>query len=173
MRLSSKQKQVLKAIGICATFAAAIIAPNILQILKPATRKKKYRYKKAIQKLVNDKIIYLSDEEINLTKKGYKLLQKIQTEDVAIKPKDKWDGVWHLVCYDIPEKFKKERDYFRQKLIESGFYKIQLSLWVYPYECKEEIAVIAQNLRIAPFVAYLNTDYLPRQDVVVRYFKLS
>jgi len=46
-------------------------------------------------------------------------------------------------------------------------------MWVYPYECKEEIAIISQNLGIAPFVAYLNTDYLPQQERLIRHFNLE
>ena len=173
MRLSKRQKSVLKTIGLVGILAAAIIAPNILQILKPTTRQRKYRDKKIIQKLYDEKIIYLSGEKVKLTKTGLQLLKIIQTEEIIIKPKKNWDGVWHLICYDIPEDFKKERDYFRQKLIDSGFYQIQLSLWVFPYDCREEIAIIAQNLRIAPFVAYLNTNYLPRQKILAKHFDLE
>ena len=172
-RLSKRQKEVLKTIGYVGILGAAIFAPNILKILKFSKANQRYQYKKIVQKLYNEKIIYLSGERIQLTKKGLGLLKMIQTKEISIKPKKKWNGIWHLVCYDIPENLKKERDCFRRKLIESGFCKIQLSLWVYPYDCKEEIAIISQNLRISPFVAYLNTKYLPRQKFLIRFFKLN
>jgi len=175
MRLSGNQKNILKAIGACLLIGTALIAPNILQIIKPKGSKDRYKFKKTIKKLFDDKVIYLSGEKIELTNKGVLLMKQAQVEDIQIsgwKNKEKWNSVWHLVCYDIPEKFKKERDYFRRKLIESNFYQIQLSLWVYPYNCKEEIAIIAQNLGIAPFVAYLNTDYLPQQNKLLDRFGL-
>lgn len=173
MRISEKQKEVLKAIGSCIVLASAIVAPNIIQILKPITAKKRYQYKQIIKKLSDRKIIYLSGEEIELTKRGKDLLKKIEIDDVAIKKPNSWDGVWHLVCYDIPEDKKHERDYFRKKISDLGFKVIQDSLWVLPYDCKEEIAVISQSLGISPHVAYLNTDYLPQQEKLVRYFNLS
>lgn len=37
-----------------------------------------------------------------------------------------------IVIYDIPEKFKKERDWFRRQLIKFGFIMIQKSVWVGP-----------------------------------------
>ena len=86
-------------------------------------------------------------------------------DNIKIAPMKKWDGNWHLVCYDIPEDFKKERDFFRSKLLLSGFRIIQDSLLVYPYDCKEEIAIMSQKLGISPYVAYLNTDYLPKDDM--------
>ncbi|EKD56931.1 MAG: hypothetical protein ACD_58C00041G0001 [uncultured bacterium] len=173
MRISDRQKEILKTIGVCALLAGAIIAPNIVQLLKPLNSKKKYKYKQLIKKLANDKIIYLFGEKIELTKKGRELLKRIQIEEITIEYPDKWDGIWHLVSYDIPENKKPERDFFRRKIIELGFKAIQDSLWVIPYNCKEEIAVISQTLGISPFVAYLNTDSLPQQKNLIRFFKLN
>lgn len=177
MRIAKRQKEVLKTIGKLSLLAASFVAPNIIQLLRPKTAEKKYRYKKIINKLFDDNIIYLSGERIELTEKGKELLKLIQVDDIDINPwQDEptdWDGMWHLVCYDIPEPFKNKRDHFRRKLIESRFYQIQLSLWVCPYNCKEEIAIVAQNLGIAPFVAYLSTDYLPQQAKLTKHFDLK
>jgi len=173
MRLSENQKNVLKIIGKSLILASAVFAPNIVQILRPRNAKEKYKHKKTVKKLFDDKVIYLSGEEIKLTKKGLKLLKIIQIEDIQLTLLDEWDGVWHIVCYDIPEFKKKEREYLRLKLKELNFKFIQKSLWVYPYECKEEIAIISQNLGVAPFVAYLNTDYLPNQEKLICYFNLK
>lgn len=153
---------------------SALVAPNIIQVLKPKDKDDKQRYKKTINKLFDDKIIYLSGERVKLSKEGKKLLAIATLDDIdKIKMDDKWDGIWHLVCYDIPEDWKRERDCFRRKLVALGFEQIQKSLWVIPYGCKEEIAVIAQTLSIAPFVAYLNTDYLPKQDYLEKMFSLK
>jgi len=173
MRLSERQKEILKVIGTCAVLAGAIFAPNIIKLLKPKTNEKKYQYQKSLNKLAKNDIIYLFGEEIQLTKNGRKLIKKIQIDEIKIKLPAKWNKIWHLVCYDIPEDKKRERDYFRAKLIKLGFKVIQDSLWVIPYECKEEIAVISQSMGIAPYVAYLNTDYLPQQDKLIGYFKLD
>ena len=176
MRMTNKRKEVLSVIGKLTLLAAAFVAPNIIQLLKPKNSENRYRYKKIINKMFDDKIIFLSGERIELTEKGLELLKQIQIEDIALndmQDEENWDGVWHLVCYDIPEKYKRERDQLRHKLVESNFKLIQLSLWVYPFDCKEGIAVIAQNLGIAPYVAYLNTDHLPQQQKLLRHFHLQ
>jgi DNA-binding transcriptional regulator PaaX len=152
---------------------SALIAPNILQVLKPESSRQKYQYKQTIKKLYDNKIIYLFGEKIELSKKGQDLIRKIQIEEINIKRSDNWNGIWHLVCYDIPEDKKRERDYFRSKLLDFGFKVIQDSLWVFPYECKEEIAIISQRLGISPYVACLNTDYLPQQNKLLNHFKLN
>lgn len=160
-------------IGKSLILASAILAPNIVQVLRPKNSKERYKHKRTVTKLFNDKIIYLSGEEVRLTKKGLELLGMFQSDDIQIFPQENWDGVWRIICYDVPEQKKKQREYFRGKLVEFGFKFIQKSLWVYPYECKEEIAIISQNLGIAPFVAYLNTDYLPQQERLLRQFGLE
>lgn len=154
------------------TLASSFIAPNLIQILKPVNAKEKYKYKKTINKLIEEDVIYLSGEVIRLTEKGKHLLERIEIDDMRINSDKKWDGIWHIVCYDIPESKKKEREYLRCKLSKLNFRFVQKSLWVNPYECKEEIAIIAQNLGIAPFVAYLNTNYLPNQKKLIHYFDL-
>lgn len=174
MRISAKQKDILKAIGQVALLAsAAILVPNILQLLKPKTSQQKYQYSRSLKRLVRNDIIYLFGEEIRLTKKGRELFKLVEIDEITIPKYDNWDGIWHLVCYDIPEKKKKERDHLQQKLLHSGFWAVQDSLWVYPWDCKQEIAVICQNLGVSPYVAYLNTDYLPRQDKIIKRFNLN
>lgn len=174
--MSENQKKILRAMGAVLLMGTALVAPNVLQLLKPDNPKEKFKYKKTINKLFKDEIIYLHGERIELTEKGKQLLNQVQVEDIVIndwRNIPEWDGNWHVVSYDIPEQFKKERDYFRRKLIQSNFYQMQLSLWVYPYNCKEEIAVISQSLGIAPFVAYLNTDHLPGQQKLLKRFGLQ
>lgn len=173
MRISERQKEILKTIGICMILASAIVAPNIVQLLKPLNCRAKYQYKKSIKKLIENDVIILFGEQIKLTEKGKYILRRIEIDEIIIKKQSNWDGHWHLVCYDIPEDFKKERDYFRSKLVLSGFRIIQDSLLVYPYDCKEEIAIMSQKLGISPYVAYLNTDFLPNQNKMVDSFGLS
>lgn len=178
MRLSQNQKDVLVAVGVTLLIGTAMVFPNaalIFKLFKPKNYREKRKINNSINGLIENDIIYLSGEEIRLTKYGKELLRKVQVDGVKIPRKSdkKWDGVWHLVCYDIPEDYKSERDTLRKKLVESGFAKIQLSLWAYPYNCKEEIAVISENLNIAQYVAYLNTDYLPSQNELLLRFGLK
>jgi CRISPR-associated endonuclease Cas2 len=77
-----------------------------------------------------------------------------------------------LVSYDIPDSKKKERDWFAKTLKDLGFERIQESLWVYPFECDQEIAVIAQNLGISPHVATMMAKKIPREEKMKEEFNL-
>lgn len=173
MRLSNNQKTILKIIGKSLILASVLLVPNLAKAMRPRNSKDRYKHKRTIKKLFDNKIIYLFGEEIRLTTKGRELLGMMDAEEIEIFRKTEWDGLWHIVCYDVPEYKKAARDRLRLKLHDAGFKFIQDSLWVFPYECKEEIALISQNLGIAPFVAYLNTDYLPQQDRLIRHFNLE
>ena len=58
-------------------------------------------------------------------------------------------------------------------LERNNFYQTQKSLWVYPYECKEEIAVICKNLNILPYVIVMTTEKLPNEEKMVAHFGLD
>ena len=46
--------------------------------------------------------------------------------------------------FDIPERFKKQGEALRNKLRELGFAKLQESVFIYPYECEDEINFIVE-----------------------------
>lgn len=152
--------------------AASFVAPNLAQLLKSKAPTDKYYTKKVIKHLEEEGIIFLAGERVKLTKRGRDLLTKIEADDITITKIGHWDKVWHLVSYDIPEKKKRERDYFRRKLIVLGFKQIHDSLWVIPWECREEIAIFCQSTGISPYIVYLNTNHLPQQNKLIRYFEL-
>lgn len=65
-----------------------------------------------------------------------------------------WDGKWRLVVFDVPEKKKPAREALRRKLRELGFYELQKSVFVFPYECKDEIDFIIEFFDMRPYVRY-------------------
>lgn len=184
-RLNERQKEIIKMVGagIAAgtVITIAVLFPNILgavskisdQIEDLRDAAAKYRLKLTVKRLVKKGVLSLSAEEIKLTRKGREILKLLSLDEIVIKRSPKWDGIWHLVSYDIPETKKRERDWFRLRLIHLGFRQIQDSLWVYPYECKEEIAIITQTLGISRYVIYLNTNHLPQEDKLLKRFSFQ
>jgi len=176
VRFTENQKEIIKAVGVGVLVASAMVCPGmaiLLKDLKPKDAKETYRIKQSVEKLRKRGVLELSGDEIKLTKRGQKLFKMMEIEDVGINIPESWDGQWHLVCYDVPEKYKTERDYFRQRLIRLDFAQIQDSLWAYPFECKEENAIIADYYGIDEYVAYLTTDHLPGQKELMNRFALT
>lgn len=172
--LGKKEKEILKIVGTGVLVTASMAVPNLPLILAPFFEDgdKKRQTKKIIKKLEEKDVIYLSGDKIELTTKGKKLLEKIDAEEISIPVPDEWDRVWRVVAYDIPDTLKPERDYFRRKLEELDFIKVQESLFAFPYSCKEEIAVFAQSLGLSPYVVFLTTDHLPQEQSLLKRFNI-
>ena len=173
VKIGENEKIIIRLIGAGVLVAASLALPNLPMALKPILKMRGNKgLQKMIHKLKNKNIINLGSERIKLTSKGKQLLNEIYISEIKITQQEEWDHVWRLVAYDIPEKYKKLRDMFRKVLERNNFYPIQESLWINPYECKEEIAVLAKKINVYPYVIFLTTDHLPNQQDMVDHFHL-
>lgn len=71
-----------------------------------------------------------------------------------------WDGKWRVVIFDIPEKLKNARNALRNKIKELGFYELQKSVFVLPYECRDEINFIIEFYNLRKYVRYGTFDFI-------------
>ena len=60
--------------------------------------------------------------------------------------------MWRLVLFDIPEKRKTAREALRATLRKLGFGEFQKSVFIYPYECQNELDYIIEFFKIRPYV---------------------
>jgi len=81
---------------------------------------------------------------ISLTPEGKKRAGKDDIDRLAIVPQRNWDGTWRLLLFDVPSAQRVKREALRGKLIELGFSMLQKSVWVHPYECAKEVALLKQ-----------------------------
>ncbi len=66
---------------------------------------------------------------------------------MIVRPK-KWDYLWRLVIFDIPERSRYLRDALRYELIQLGFFMLQESVYVMPFDCVKEVDEISKLLHI-------------------------
>ncbi|MDO8676227.1 MAG: hypothetical protein Q7K16_01045 [Candidatus Azambacteria bacterium] len=90
-----------------------------------------------------------------LTDNGRKRILKYDVDKVEIKKPVRWDKLWRLVIFDIPENESKGRKALAAKLKELNFYPMQKSVFIHPYECKDEIDFITEIFELAPYVRFL------------------
>src|SRR3989338_1101787 len=74
-----------------------------------------------------------------------------------IKPKS-WDGLWRIVLFDIPEYKKMARDALSFKLKSIGFYPLQKSVFIYPFECKKELDFLIEFFELRQYVRLLTVN---------------
>jgi len=116
--------------------------------------------REAIKNLYKSKMIDYresSDGTVNLVlaEGGKDRILKYNLDKIEIKKPPQWDKLWRLVIFDIPEDKNMGRKALGAKLKELGFYPMQKSVFIHPYECKNEIDFITEMFELAPFVRFL------------------
>lgn len=87
-----------------------------------------------------------------LTEKGKQRAITFNIDNLEIKKPNKWDKKWRLLIFDIPEKKRYARDALRSVLKRIGFYELQKSVFVFPYECKSELDFVIEFFNVRPYV---------------------
>lgn len=145
-------KDVLSWLAIAGAIYIAASSPYFIRNLLSNYKKwRKYPRKKVRDTFYNLKkqgLIKIKKKNhqiyISLTKEGKKKAGIFQIDSLKIKRPKKWDGKWRLVIFDISQLKKFYREAFRGKLKELGFYPLQKSVWVYPFDCQAEIELLRE-----------------------------
>jgi len=111
--------------------------------------------------------------EFTLTAEGTKILEKQKIEKLKIEKPHKWDRKWRMVLFDIPETKKHLRAEFRWKLQHLGFRCVNLSVWMYPYECRNEINAIAEYYGVGKYVRYALVEDFDGSEAMRKKFSLG
>ena len=136
------------------------------------------RIKRSLESLEKNEIIDLEEkgDEIFVRLKDKNNLTVIKYSTKALldfKKKEKnWNGKWFLVFFDIPEMQRNKRDYRRKFLQKIGFYYYQKSVYVFPYECEKEIALIKQIVEGGKYMKYIIADKIEDEEKIKSFFNL-
>ena len=158
-------KGLILALGAGAVITTAIVFPGAGYIYKEFKKEKWEESKKrgilmsTIKRLEKQKLVAWKevDGELRLTlsKNGHQKILKYKIDELKLKDKKRWDGLWRVIIFDIPEKDKLAREMFRKKLRELSFFQLQKSVFVTKLECREEISFLANSFGILNNVHYI------------------
>ena len=173
---------ILGIIGIAGIISVAVLAPNAMRILKfiePQRwekKKQKYRINEVVKRLAREGMVVIKEENdaepcIQLTEKGIQRFQRFQNKIGSTQTKE-WDEKWRVIIFDILEKRRKIRDRLRVELAHIGFRKLQNSVWVYPHDCEELIALLKVDLTLGRDVLYFVTEKMEGDAYLRRLFSL-
>ena len=169
-------KEILKALAVGGILTASLALPNLPQVLKflgVVGAKDKYRVKRTIYNLKEKRLVSFGENGlIEITEKGKRRVLQYDIEDMNIKLPPKWDGYWRIVIFDVPEKFKKARNALSGKIKELGLFPLQKSVFVYPFECRNEIDFVSEFFNVGKFVHYIVAKELDSEKFLKQYFGL-
>ena len=171
--------KILAIVGVTGILVTGAVCPNLLSLLRGSCRRR-YSYQSCRRALlaIDSKgwiLVKKSDEgvRIYLTKRGQAELLLYEQGGKRLKNNGRWDGKWHLLIFDIEEKRKCIRNMVRRALINLGLYRLQDSVWIYPYDCHAILELLRIKYRVWNEALYLRADHLDNDRSLCRHFGLK
>ena len=172
---------MLGTLCVAGVFAVGAMAPNVAGLLARALpdgrlASQHQSAKRTIGRMIERGYIHKEGGRYRLSEEGsvrlHTLLGKAHANGVrSTKPK-KWDGKWRVVVFDVKETRRPVRDELRRTLQETGFIKLQDSVWVYPYRCDEVVMLLKFHLTLGRDLVYMIVDAIEGDDVLRTHFAL-
>jgi len=178
-------KEILLMIAAGVIIPAAFIMPGAPFALRPLLRtlskkcgaKRSEGFIKSLSYLKRDRLVSIAEKDgqqiLTLSEDGKKRVLRFNLHQMGIKKPKKWDGYWRIVIFDIPEKRKQGREALRSKLKQLGFYQLQKSCFIYPFDCKSEIDFISEIFEVGPFVNFIVAKEIEGAPLLKKSFGLS
>lgn len=176
------QKIILSTIFSTGILSVAVVAPNVLSVIKQLEGS--FKRKKNLKYSINESFTRLKEKglveivEVNgkkvarVTTKGENQLDFLDKYNFKLKIPKKWDGRWRVVIFDIKESRRKTRFLLRKTLIQIGFVRLQNSVWLYPYDCEDIISLLKADFKIGEDVLYMIVEKLENDWHLCKTFNL-
>lgn len=174
-------RDILRLVGAGIVVAgAAFAAPNTVQLIKyfdPKSPRERNRIWKTIKYLEAKHKIDLEEREgvlsVILTAQGRLQLDEDAVWELAVRRPYRWDRKWRIVMFDFPARHEHARKAFRLKLQDLGFVLYQRSVFIYPYECHEEVHTIAKWYGVDQYIRYIVATEVHDMREFVKVFGLG
>ncbi|MEK7104321.1 MAG: hypothetical protein AAB842_02890 [Patescibacteria group bacterium] len=183
-KFSKISLDILKIVGITGLVIIAATSPyfvpNLIKVLSKRNNRfgKSYSKKEteqAMQNLKRSRLVIFKEKDgkfsVEMTEKGKRVLKEIDISELKNKKPARWDGLWRIVIFDIPENKKYGRKALRNKMKEVGFYQLQKSVWVFPYKCEKEVGLLVEVFDINSFVNLITASKIKDDEKLKKYFK--
>lgn len=106
-----------------------------------------------------------------LTEKGEGLASRISLK-LQLAKRRRWDGKWRLLIFDIPERTRAKRDFFRKELKDFGFYQLQKSVWAYPYQLPKDFFDLWKDFNLDNHLVAIESAKIIEDEKLRNFFSL-
>jgi hypothetical protein len=109
---------------------------------------------------------------LRLTDQGkrYATREQFLGSTLKIKRPKKWDRLWRIVSFDIPEKKRLFRDILRNHLKTIGFKELQHSVFVFPFPCESEMFSLAELYNATRYVRIITAQTIDNETALKKHF---
>lgn len=100
-----------------------------------------------------------------LTLKGIEKILKVKVKQKMQKRQRKMKDKYLVVIFDIPEKERSQREFFRNKLKELKFKQLQKSVWIAPTEILKELFAFIKLCKVEPYTRVMFAHRVTPKDL--------
>lgn len=169
-----RTRDVLKVFAAGGIIIGSLAIPNLPLALGYAYKMwrevNKTELGRIIKRLQKQEMIAIREingkTSIEITERGRRRLLEYDFENIKLKAKRR-DGKWRLIIFDIPEKKKANREIFRKKLLQIGCIRLQDSVFVSAFPCRDEVDFLTHYLEISDFVTVMIIDKIERGEELI------
>jgi len=156
------QKLILETITISGALSIALVAPNVIGVMKKYDllpfKRQEESINRARNRLIKKGLLTRKNGFLRMTPSGIKVFEKMQIYGHGLPKPKRWDRRWRVLIFDIPDYRKGLRAKVRRSLHAVGFVLLQKSVWIYPYDCEDFIAMLKADFKIGKDMRYLIAD---------------
>jgi DNA-binding transcriptional regulator PaaX len=176
------QQAILATVALSGVVLIAAIAPGAPAALAklPSMQRARLRtrYRTALGRLAAQGFVTFEKKDgksyARITDSGSKKLEfELEKSKLDLSKKRRWNGRWRVIIFDVPERRRKTRDRLRILMQQLGFVRLQDSVWVFPYDCEEFIALLKAELKIGSAVLYMVVEEIENDKHLCEHFGLK
>jgi len=162
VRKGELQRLILETVKLAGILSIGLVAPNVIKAMNKlgiiSNKRQNEIVSSSASKLAKKGLLKFNGKYYELTDEGGMKLRQLELQGYKLIRPKKWDGKWRVVIFDIPEKKRKVRDRIRNLFTSAGLYRLQDSVWVYPYDCEDIIGLLKTDFGVGKDVLYLIVD---------------
>jgi hypothetical protein len=172
------QRIILKTVAAAGVLSIAVLAPNVLgamaKIKMRPTKHATHSIYRSRNRLIEKGWLKRDKRGLLLiTSQGERALLTMQAFSEGLPKPKKWDGKWRMLMFDIPHRRGSLRDKVRNSLRAVGFVLFQRSVWIYPYDCEDFIALLKADFKIGKDMRYIIADSIEGDRMFRKHFSLA
>ena len=131
------------------------VCPDLLSLRRKLGRAEdRTNFSKALSYFKKKGIIRIANLQgvpgVIITPKGIDKVLKIKLK--STKRNRRTDRKWIMMIFDIPERRRVLRDILRENLVLLGYQKLQMSVWVSPYDVLKETEGVVRRHELDSYV---------------------
>lgn len=162
LRLGSHERDLMNSLTLGDVTVAFLLSAHSTSRFYRLARERAMRRQqtnRALSRLEQKGLVRIfsrkGEDIVCLSEQGRSQIDKAVAELQKQKASQTWDGLWHLVTFDIPERFRSSRNALRSVLRMAGFEQVQQSVYVHSSACGELIELLQKDPVLSERVVYV------------------